>query len=83
MRDDPRQPEAAHRIACAAVKRPYAKIDDNWVAKAERGSAAFVMQPAGGIGLPRATGCGSVELRLTKVAAPLAEGEQIDLIALA
>jgi hypothetical protein len=28
---DPRQEEAAHRIAWAALKRSYVKIDDNWV----------------------------------------------------
>jgi cation transport regulator len=30
---DPRQEEAAHRIAWAAVKRSYVKIGTNWVAK--------------------------------------------------
>jgi cation transport regulator len=30
---DPRQEEAAHRIAWAAVKRVYVKIGDSWVAK--------------------------------------------------
>ena len=30
---DPRQEEAAHRIAWAAVKRTYVKIGDSWVAK--------------------------------------------------
>jgi cation transport regulator len=30
---DPRQEEAAHRIAWAAVKRSYAKVGDQWVAK--------------------------------------------------
>jgi len=34
---DPRQEEAAHRIAWAAVKRSYVKIGDDWVAKAELG----------------------------------------------
>jgi cation transport regulator len=29
--DDPRQEEAAHRIAWAAVKRSYEKIGDEWV----------------------------------------------------
>jgi len=28
---DPRQEEAAHRIAWAAVKRSYAKIGEQWV----------------------------------------------------
>ena len=28
---DPRQEEAAHRIAWAAVKRSYVKADDRWV----------------------------------------------------
>ncbi|HSM96967.1 MAG TPA: ChaB family protein [Rhizomicrobium sp.] len=28
---DPRQEEAAHRIAWAAVKRRYAKVGDEWV----------------------------------------------------
>ncbi len=32
--DDPRQEEAAHRIAWAAVKRSYAKAGDRWVRKA-------------------------------------------------
>ncbi|HMA75576.1 MAG TPA: ChaB family protein [Xanthobacteraceae bacterium] len=30
---DPRQEEAAHRIAWAAVKRSYVKIGDSWVAR--------------------------------------------------
>jgi cation transport regulator len=30
-RRDPRQEEAAHRIAWAAVKRSYAKDGDHWV----------------------------------------------------
>ena len=30
---DPRQEEAAHRIAWAAVKRSYEKVGDNWVAR--------------------------------------------------
>jgi cation transport regulator len=29
-RDDPRQEEAAHRIAWAAVKRSYVKTQDGW-----------------------------------------------------
>jgi len=33
---DPRQEEAAHRIAWAAVKRSYVKAGDNWVARAGR-----------------------------------------------
>ncbi len=28
---DPRQEEAAHRIAWAAVKRSYVKVGDSWV----------------------------------------------------
>jgi cation transport regulator len=28
---DPHQEEAAHRIACAAVKRSYEKTGDSWV----------------------------------------------------
>jgi cation transport regulator len=28
---DPRQEEAAHRIAWAAVKRSYVKVGENWV----------------------------------------------------
>jgi cation transport regulator len=31
--DDPRQEEAAHRIAWAAVKRSYVKVGDRWEAK--------------------------------------------------
>ena len=31
---DPRQEEAAHRIAWAAVKRSYAKVGDQWVERA-------------------------------------------------
>jgi cation transport regulator len=31
--DDPRQEEAAHRIAWAAVKRSYEKIGDDWVTR--------------------------------------------------
>lgn len=30
---DPRQEEAAHRIAWAAVKHSYEKLGDRWVAK--------------------------------------------------
>lgn len=30
---DPRQDEAAHRIAWAAVKRAYVKVGDRWMAK--------------------------------------------------
>ena len=30
---DPRQEEAAHRIAWAAVKRVYVKVGDKWVAR--------------------------------------------------
>lgn len=32
---DPRQEEAAHRIAWAAVKRVYVKVGDSWVARAD------------------------------------------------
>ena len=32
---DPRQEEASHRIAWAAVKRAYVKLGDDWVARAE------------------------------------------------
>jgi cation transport regulator len=32
-RGDPRQEEAAHRIAWAAVKRRYTKEGDTWVAR--------------------------------------------------
>ncbi len=31
---DPRQEEAAHRIAWAAVKRRYVKVADRWVERA-------------------------------------------------
>src|SRR5271166_6063020 len=31
---DPRQEEAAHRIAWAAVKRSYVKVGDRWIARA-------------------------------------------------
>lgn len=31
---DPRQEEASHRIAWAAVKRSYVKMGDSWVARA-------------------------------------------------
>ena len=31
---DPRQEEAAHRIAWAAVKRSYVKVGDQWVERA-------------------------------------------------
>lgn len=33
---DPRQEEAAHRIAWAAVKRSYVKYGHFWVAKSDR-----------------------------------------------
>jgi cation transport regulator len=33
---DPRQEEAAHRIAWAAVKRVYVKVGDTWVARQDR-----------------------------------------------
>lgn len=32
---DPRQEEAAHRIAWAAVKRSYVKVGDSWIARTE------------------------------------------------
>ena len=32
---DPRQEEASHRIAWAAVKRSYVKVGDSWIARAE------------------------------------------------
>jgi cation transport regulator ChaB len=35
---DPRQEEAAHRIAWAAVKRSYVKVGDRWVERV-RGAA--------------------------------------------
>ena len=31
---DPRQEEAAHRIAWAAVKRSYVKVGNDWIARA-------------------------------------------------
>ncbi len=34
---DPRQEEAAHRIAWAAVKRSYVKVGDSWIAHHEAG----------------------------------------------
>jgi cation transport regulator len=34
--DDPRQEEAAHRIAWAAVKRRYRKVGDEWVSIKDR-----------------------------------------------
>jgi len=34
---DPRQEEAAHRIAWAAVKRSYVKVGSEWVAREELG----------------------------------------------
>ena len=33
---DPRQEEAAHRIAWAAVKRSYMKVGDDWVRRETR-----------------------------------------------
>jgi cation transport regulator len=30
---DPRQEEASHRIAWAAVKRSYLKVGDSWIAR--------------------------------------------------
>jgi cation transport regulator len=32
---DPRQEEAAHRIAWAAVKRSYVKVGHDWIARAD------------------------------------------------
>jgi len=34
---DPRQEEAAHRIAWAAVKRSYVKVGDAWIARTDLG----------------------------------------------
>jgi cation transport regulator len=34
---DPRQEEAAHRIAWAAVKRSYEKVGNDWVSRKDRG----------------------------------------------
>ena len=34
--DDPRQEEASHRIAWAAVKRTYVKIGNKWIARSPR-----------------------------------------------
>jgi cation transport regulator len=34
---DPRQEEAAHRIAWAAVKRSYVKVGPSWISRAEAG----------------------------------------------
>jgi cation transport regulator len=34
--DDPRQEEASHRIAWAAVKRSYEKVGDSWVRRGTR-----------------------------------------------
>jgi cation transport regulator len=33
---DPRQEEAAHRIAWAAVKRSFVKVGDEWIARSQR-----------------------------------------------
>ena len=35
--DDPRQEEASHRIARAAVKRSYVKLGNSWIARATGG----------------------------------------------
>ena len=32
---DPRQEEAAHRIAWAAVKRSYVKVGNDWISRAD------------------------------------------------
>jgi len=32
---DPRQEEAAHRIAWTAVKRSYVKVGNDWIARAD------------------------------------------------
>jgi cation transport regulator len=32
---DPRQEEAAHRIAWAAVKRSYVKVGNSWIARTD------------------------------------------------
>ena len=34
---DPRQEEAAHRIAWGAVKHSYVKVGDSWIARSEAG----------------------------------------------
>jgi cation transport regulator len=34
---DPRQEEAAHRIAWAAVKRGYVKVGDDWISRSRGG----------------------------------------------
>ncbi|MCZ7656845.1 MAG: ChaB family protein [Xanthobacteraceae bacterium] len=34
---DPRQEEAAHRIAWAAVKRAFVKVGTRWIARADAG----------------------------------------------
>jgi cation transport regulator len=34
--DDPRQEEAAHRIAWSAVTRSYVKVGDSWIARDAR-----------------------------------------------
>ena len=41
---DPRQEEAAHRIAWAAVKRSYVKVGDQWVERA-RSIAPIAVSP--------------------------------------
>jgi cation transport regulator len=33
--NDPRQEEAAHRIAWGAVKRSFVKVGDSWIARSE------------------------------------------------
>jgi cation transport regulator len=33
---DPRQEEAAHRIAWTAVKRSFVKVGDEWIARSQR-----------------------------------------------
>jgi cation transport regulator len=35
---DPRQEEAAHRIAWSAVKRSYVKLGDSWIARDGHGA---------------------------------------------
>jgi ChaB len=49
MPGDPRQEEASHRIAWAAVKRAYVKVGNDWVARADSaGSMQAVIGPRGG-----------------------------------
>jgi cation transport regulator len=36
--DDPRQEEASHRIAWAAVKKSYEKVGESWIARMAQSS---------------------------------------------